>query len=106
MTKSGLARVLERPLPSQWNPEELLSLPEAAALFWPTGGPITVTSLRTAVRQNKLEVAEIAGKLFTSPSAIGRMSRCDFRRQCGDPAARRPGEVKPRRGRPPGPARA
>jgi hypothetical protein len=106
MSKSGLRRVLEKPLPSQWNPEDLLSLPEAAALFWPTGGPITVTSLRNAVKKNLLEVAEINGKIFTSPSAIGRMCRCDFRPQREDSATRRPGDVKPRRGRPPGPARA
>lgn len=99
MSRSGLSRVAERPAPWQWDQDELLTLTEAAALFWPAG-PITITSLRTAVRDGKLEVAEIAGKLFTSKSAIGRMSRCALRQDRADPAPRH--LDKPRRGRPPG----
>ncbi|MDA9422918.1 hypothetical protein [Bradyrhizobium sp. CCBAU 53380] len=105
MSNSSLPRIAERPLPSLWDPDELLSLPEAAELFWPSGFPITVTGLRTAVRDGKLEVCELNGKIFTSRSAIGRMSRCEFRRR-GAEVAGRPREVKPRRGRPPAPARA
>jgi hypothetical protein len=68
-------RIEARPSPEDWKAEELLTLAEAAALFWPDG-PLTVTSLRTAVRDGQLEVAEIAGKLLTTKAAIARMSVC------------------------------
>jgi hypothetical protein len=55
-----------------------MTLPEAASLFWPEG-PLTTTSLRTAVRDRVLAVAEIAGKLLTTKSAIIRMSSCRIR---------------------------
>jgi hypothetical protein len=72
-------RIVERPSPVDWKDDELLSLVEAAALFWPHGGPLTATSLRTAVRDGKLEVVEIAGKLLTTKIAIARMSVCGLR---------------------------
>jgi hypothetical protein len=68
-------RIEARPLPENWKADELLTLDEAAALFWPDG-PLTVTSLRTAVRNGQLDVAEIAGKLFTTTAGIARMSVC------------------------------
>ncbi|WP_271627843.1 hypothetical protein [Bradyrhizobium sp. CCBAU 11445] len=52
-----------------------MTLQEAAALFWPSG-LLTTTSLRTAVRDRVLDVAEIAGKLLTNKEAIERMSIC------------------------------
>jgi hypothetical protein len=55
-------RLARWPDPSQWSDTELMSLYEAAALFWPEG-PLTVTSLRTAVRDGQLAIAEIAGNL-------------------------------------------
>ncbi|MDX3965516.1 MAG: hypothetical protein QHD01_02815 [Bradyrhizobium sp.] len=73
--KEAPPRVAERPDPAQWDPRELMTLEEAAALFWPTG-PLTTTSLRTAVRDRMLDVAEIAGKLLTNKEAIERMSVC------------------------------
>lgn len=72
------ARVCARPDPSQWSDDELMTLSEAAALFWPMG-PLTCTSLRTAVRDGKLEVAEIAGKLLTSKTSIRKMTQCTVR---------------------------
>ena len=42
-------RVAERPDPRDWDDYELLTLPEAAGLFWPRG-PLTVATLRTAIR--------------------------------------------------------
>lgn len=79
--KSGsrIARVLHRPSPDEWSDDELMTLFEAAALFWPEG-PLTVTSLRTAVRDEKLAVAEIAGKLLTTKASIMTMSTCSIRR--------------------------
>lgn len=52
-----------------------MSLPEAAALFFPAG-PLTTTSLRTARATGKLDVVEIAGKHLTTKAAIARMSVC------------------------------
>ncbi len=43
-----LARVQQRPEPCQWGEDEVLTLAEAAALFFPQG-PLTLASLRTAV---------------------------------------------------------
>jgi hypothetical protein len=74
-TKGPPERVALRPEPDQWTDDELLTLPEAAALFWPMG-PLTTTSLRTAVRDRVLDVAEIAGRLLTTKAAIRRMSEC------------------------------
>ncbi|WP_271599410.1 hypothetical protein [Bradyrhizobium sp. CCBAU 45384] len=72
------ARVALRPHPEQWSEEELMTLSEAAALYWPMG-PLTCTSLRTAVRDGKLEVAEIAGKLLTNKISIRKMAQCVVR---------------------------
>lgn len=71
-------RVAKRSSPDDWQDFEILSLPEAAALFFPDG-PLTTTSLRTAVRDRQLEVAVIAGKFFTTKAAIRRMSTCSLR---------------------------
>lgn len=67
-------RVQERPNPREWEEHELLTLAEAAALFWPNG-PLTVRSLRTAVRDEILQVTWIAGKIFTTPESIRLMAR-------------------------------
>jgi hypothetical protein len=68
-------RVLQRPDPVQWTDDELMNLPEAAALFWPDG-PLTVASLRTAIRDEQLAVAVIAGKFLTTKAAVTAMSAC------------------------------
>lgn len=82
-------RVAKRPDPAQWSDAELMSLYEAAALFWPDG-PLTVTSLRTAVRDGKLGVAEIAGKLLTTKAAIAEMSSCTLRQRAPTAEIARP----------------
>jgi hypothetical protein len=75
-------RVLARPNPADWDQDEILTLEEAAALFWPCG-PLTVRSLRTAVRDGDLGVTWIAGKLFTSPRAINDMTKCSINKPQG-----------------------
>ncbi|WP_455975436.1 hypothetical protein [Methylorubrum populi] len=65
-------RIVDRPRPEEWTDDELLTLPEAAALFWPAG-PITTNTLRTAARDGTLVITKVAGKFFTSPMAIRRM---------------------------------
>ncbi|QOZ06668.1 hypothetical protein [Bradyrhizobium sp. CCBAU 51765] len=67
-------RVRARPCPSLWSDDELLTLPEVVALFWPDGAPITLTTLRTAVKDGDLPIAKIAGKFFTTKAAIYRMT--------------------------------
>lgn len=67
-------RVIGRPDPTQWQPDEFMTLGEAAALFWP-GGPIREASLRTARRDGQLAVARVAGKLLTTRAAIEEMTR-------------------------------
>lgn len=72
-------RVVLRPDPAQWSADELMTLMEAAALFWPMG-PLTTTSLRTAVRDRQLDVAEIAGKILTNKESILKLCRCSERK--------------------------
>lgn len=66
------ARIRLRPKPDEWGPDELLTLPEAAALFFPDG-PLTLSSLRTAAAAGDLAVARVAGKDLTTPRAIKKM---------------------------------
>lgn len=69
------ARVMARPSPADWKDDELMTLPEAAALFWPEG-PLTTHSLRVAVRDGVLAVAVIAGRHMTNRRAIAEMGIC------------------------------
>ncbi|MET4260011.1 hypothetical protein ABIC09_004971 [Bradyrhizobium sp. S3.12.5] len=71
----GLERVRARQDPDQWGKSEMMSLAEAAALFFPSG-LLTTASLRTAVRDGRLDVVEIAGKILTNKLAIERMCVC------------------------------
>lgn len=73
------ARILERPHPHLWGDDELLTLPEAAALFWPQG-PLATRSLRTAVRAGQLGTVTIAGKMLTTKRQLARMAECENRR--------------------------
>ncbi len=68
-------RIAARPSPDQWGADEILSLAEAASLFWP-GGPLSTRSLRTAARDGALATVWIAGKQFTSKGALAAMTRC------------------------------
>lgn len=65
-------RIAGRPRPDQWCDDELLTLPEAARLFWPDG-PLTTTSLRTAARDGRLEIRTVAGRHMTTPAAMRRL---------------------------------
>lgn len=70
-------RVGARPNPEDWGMDELLTLPEAAELCWPEG-PLTVTSLRTAVRHRQLAVAVVAGKFLTTRRQLAKMASCQI----------------------------
>lgn len=52
-----------------------MALHEAAALMFPLG-PLTVSSLRTAISDGRLGHARIAGKIFTTRAALAAMAAC------------------------------
>jgi hypothetical protein len=70
-----LPRVAQRPDPAAWSDQELMSLTEAAALFWPDG-PLRLSSLRIAAKAKQLDVVVIARKMLTCKAAVARMSAC------------------------------
>ncbi len=76
LEKSLPLRVEKRPAPSDWTDDELLTLEEAASLYWPDG-PLTTNSLRTAVRDGRLGIVRIAGKILTTKTSISLMSACE-----------------------------
>lgn len=76
-TKPDLSRVSERPDPESWADDELLTLAEAAELFWPKG-PLRTASLRTAARDGQLAIAVIAGKFMTTKRALKEMATCSM----------------------------
>jgi hypothetical protein len=82
-------RIAAKPDPASWPEDELLTLPEAAALCWPTG-PLTTRSLRTAQRAGQLATVTIAGKMFTTRRALHEMARCR-REASADPPHRTDG---------------
>lgn len=66
------ARIAAKPDPDDWDDDDLLTIPEAAALMWPSG-PITAATLRTAAKQGSLAIVEIAGKHFVTKAALRAM---------------------------------
>lgn len=66
-------RVAARPNVQDWSRTEVLSLAEAAALLWPSGSPLTASSLRTAQRAGLLDTVLIARKRLTTLAAIEEM---------------------------------
>lgn len=52
-----------------------MSLDEAVALLWPLG-PLTVSSLRSAIRRGELGHARIAGKIFTTLRELAELAEC------------------------------
>ncbi len=71
--RPALERLDRRPAPGDWGLDELVSLSEAAALFFPSG-PMTANALRIAFRRGELAAVEICGKLFTTPREVASMS--------------------------------
>ncbi|HEY8162849.1 MAG TPA: hypothetical protein VIF34_11360 [Methylocystis sp.] len=93
-------RVAARPDPALWGEDELLTLREASALFWPQG-PLTERSLRTAVRDGRLPVSMVARKLLTTPKALRELSSCVARPSPIEPATAPAPEARPSKaGRP------
>jgi hypothetical protein len=70
--RPSLERLRTRPRADAWGDDELVSLAEAAALFFPFG-PLTASSLRAARRRGELACVEVCGRAFTTPRAIRDM---------------------------------
>src|SRR6266478_1338595 len=68
--RDPLSRVKLRSSPRDWADDELLTLSEAAALFFPSGYPLNVSSLRNAKRAGQLAIVKVAGKHLTTPRAV------------------------------------
>jgi hypothetical protein len=66
-------RVAERSDINAWSRTEVLSYAEAAALLWPSGRPLSASSLRTAQKNGQLETVMIARKRLTTLAAIEAM---------------------------------
>jgi hypothetical protein len=58
-----------------WDDDELMTLIEAVALYWPDG-PLTETSLRTAARDGRLPISQVAGKFFVTRTALRSLTVC------------------------------
>lgn len=71
--RPSLERLSLRPTPESWGDDELVSLAEAVALFFPKG-PLTASSLRVARRRGELACVEVCGRTFTTPRAMRTMS--------------------------------
>jgi hypothetical protein len=52
-----------------------MALHEAVALMFPLG-PLTVSSLRTAISNGRLGHARVAGKIYTTRRAVAAMAMC------------------------------
>lgn len=70
------ARVEARPDRRSWDMDELMSLQEAVDLHWPgPEGLLSVSTLRTAIRDGRLAVCEIAGKYFLTRRILLDLSK-------------------------------
>jgi hypothetical protein len=76
MVETRRDRVAQRPDPSSWGEDELLTLGEAARLHWPNG-PITERTLRTAIRDGRLAISKLAGKFYVTRRALSALSHCE-----------------------------
>ena len=83
-SRDPLARARNRSRPEEWRDDELMTLVEAVAVFWPDG-PLTVRSLRTEIAKGSLTAERIAGKDLVTPTALKEMrQRCRARRTLRD----------------------
>ena len=71
--RPALSRLTDRPRPVDWQPDDLITVVEAMALFFPNG-PLTANGLRLAYARGQLGGVEIGGKLFTTPAAVAAMT--------------------------------
>lgn len=67
--RPSLDRLQVRPQLQDWKDDELITLIEAAALFFPAG-PMSANGLRIAHRRGELAATSICGRLFTTPRDV------------------------------------
>jgi hypothetical protein len=68
-------RIAAKPDASMWSrSSDLFTFEEAVALMWPSGGPISVSTLRTAHKNGLLEVVVIARKRLVTLAALDAMT--------------------------------
>lgn len=72
--RPSLARIGERPDPAVWADDELITLAEAAHLFFPHG-PLTLGGLRSAIARYELTSVSINNRVYTTPGAIRSLIR-------------------------------
>jgi hypothetical protein len=93
------ARVEARPDPRSWDMDELMSLQEAVDLHWPgPEGLLSVSTLRTAIRQGRIAVCEIAGKHFLTRRILLDLSKGRILASAPDAPPTVPQPEPPRRG--------
>jgi len=67
-------RVANRPNPKDWGEDELMTLPEAVSLMWPDG-VITVSTLRTAIRDGLLPHVRVGRRMFVTKRGLADLGR-------------------------------
>lgn len=90
------SRTLLRPTPNSWDLDELMTLAEAVELHWPNG-PITVRTLRTAIRDGQIPVCVVATKFFVTRRGLLELSHGTKRQPARHTAAETRGS-RPRGG--------
>jgi hypothetical protein len=86
-SKLSIERVLKRASPDQWGEDEIMTLAEAAHLFWPEGHPVSEETLRTAVKDGILPVSIVARKIFVTKAALRALNVCKPRMSSPEPVA-------------------
>ena len=81
--RDPLARAQQRPRPEQWATDEVMTLAEYAAVFWPAG-PVTVSSLRTEIAKGRLTPARVRGLLWITPASVRALFQPEPARACPD----------------------
>jgi hypothetical protein len=73
--KKTTPRIAARPDPAAWADDELMTLGEAVALFWPDGF-FTERKLRNAVKNGRLPISQVNGRYFVTRNALRSLSVC------------------------------
>ena len=76
MALKRIDRVAQRPDFKEWDLDEIMNLGEAARLLWPDGW-VSERFLRSAVREGRLPISRLAGKIFVTRRALAALSTCE-----------------------------
>lgn len=67
--RNPLARVAERPQPRDWGNDEIVTLKEIIAVFYPNG-PLAISSLRSEIRRGGLPNVKVRSKYLLTPAQL------------------------------------